>query len=331
MNVNSFFIGLFLFLMFSCSNSKRKEVFLSDVPVEYLSFHSYSIDSILLYPRSLNIYQDFLLIMEPRLNDSIYSLWDRNTNTYLCSFGAKGVGPNQLINPRSDYYFSTDSTFFILDSNIEREVCLKNNQLHILRNNPIVIPDAINQMVKIGVDKYITAGLTSGKNGEHILYENGDYSFFGEYPDLSIDDEERFKLNYKLCVGDLDKKLLFDFYFHKNLIRIYDFSGKLINDININTNSVLCEEEAISKVTFFKLKSNNSFLASLYNMKYSMEELYSGTTYCLELQLWNWNGELKRRIMFDKPFDLYTISEDNVLYAIDSNNPYMIFIYDFKQ
>lgn len=331
MNANSFFIGLFLFLMFSCSKSDVKDVFLSDVPVEYLPFQCYSIDSILLHPGSLNIYQDCLIIMEPQLNDSIYSLWDRKSNAYVCSFGSKGLGPNQLINPRSDYFYSTDSTFFILDSNIEREVYLKNNELYVLSNNPIVIPDAINQMVKIGVDKYITAGLTSGKNGEHILYEKGDYTFFGEYPDLSMEDEERFKLNYKFCVGNLDKNLLFDFYLHKNIIRIYDFAGKLIDNININDADISYRKADKSEVTFFKLKSNNSFLASLYNTRYSMEELYSGSTYSLELQLWNWNGELKRRIMFDRPFDLYAISDDDILYALDSNNPYEIFVYDFKQ
>lgn len=331
MNINKLLICLFLPVMFACSQSNNKEIFLQDTSVEYLSFQCHPIDSVLLYPRSLNIFQDYILIMEPQLKDSIYSLWNKNSKTYVCSFGSKGAGPNQLINPRYDYYFSTDSTFFILDSNIEREVCLKDSQLYILRNNPIVIPDAINQLVKLGEDEYIAMGFTSGQGGEHILYKNGDYSSFGDYPDKSVENEERFKLNYKFSVADLAKERLFDFYFHKKLIRIYDFEGNLTNEINVKDENALFLDEDKSDVTFFEVKSNNSLIAVLYNQKYSMGELYSGMTYTLELQLWSWNGDLKRRIIFDKPFDLYSISDDNILYALDSNCPYMIYTYDLEQ
>lgn len=325
-NVGKILVGLFILCMLSCSQPNSKEIVLSEKPIEYLSFQCYPIDSVLLYPRSLNIYKNYLIVMEPQLSDSIYSLWDKNSKTYVCSFGSKGPGPDELINPRFDYYLSTDSTFFILDSNIEREVCLKDNQLNILRNNPIVIPDAINQLIKIGVDEYITSGFTSGEKGEHILYKNGDYSFFGDYPDKSEEHEDRFKLNYKFSAGHIGKRLLFDFYLHKNLIRIYDFAGNLINDINVKNSNFKGVD-----VSFFKLKSSTSFIAALYNEKYTMSELYSGVTYNLEFQLWNWNGELERRIVFDKPFDLYAISEDNILYALNSKSPYVMYVYDFKR
>lgn len=327
-NVEKMLVCLFIPIMLACSHQPSgKEILLSEKPIEHLSFQCYPIDSVLLYPRSLNIYQNYLIVMEPQLSDSIYSLWDKNSKSYVCSFGSKGPGPNELINPRFDYYFSTDSTFFILDSNIEREACLKDNQLTILRNNPIVIPDAINQLIKIGVDEYITSGFTSGEKGEHILYKNGDYSFFGDYPDKSVEHEDRFKLNYKLSAGHIGKQLLLDFYLHKNLIRIYDFAGNLMNEINVKNGNF--KERA--DVSFFKLKANSSFVATLYNEEYTMSELYSGVTYNLEFQLWSWSGELERRIVFDKPFDLYSISEDNILYALNSESPYVIYVYDFDR
>ena len=69
---------------------------------------------------SINVWQNYLIIMEPKLKDSIYSIWDRDDFAHLFSCGRKGNGPNELINPRRDYYASTDSSFFILDSDIER-------------------------------------------------------------------------------------------------------------------------------------------------------------------------------------------------------------------
>lgn len=143
---------------------------MQDIEVEQLSFKLYPTDSLLIYPLSINVWQNYLIIMEPKLKDSIYSIWDRDDFAHLFSCGRKGNGPNELINPRRDYYASTDSSFFILDSDIEREVCFEDKTLVIKRNNDITLPDAINQLVRLGDDYYILAGLTNGSTGEHIIY-----------------------------------------------------------------------------------------------------------------------------------------------------------------
>lgn len=65
---------------------------------------------------------------------------------YEFSSGYKGGGPDELIHPRADYFTISDSSFYILDSNIEREMIISNDSvIHIISNIPILIPDAINQ------------------------------------------------------------------------------------------------------------------------------------------------------------------------------------------
>ena len=73
-----------------------------------------------------------------------------------------------------------------------------------------------------------------------------------------------------------------------------------------------------------------AYIAVLYNNKYSTEEIYSEEKLIPELQLWNWKGELKKRICFDFPFDIYAISEDDILYAVNSGRPDYIYTYDLK-
>ena len=50
-----------------------------------------------------------------------------------------------------------------------------------------------------------------------------------------------------------------------------------------------------------------------------------------ELQLWTWDGELKRRIYFDVPYDIYALSEDNIFYAMNMDKPDVIYTYDLNE
>lgn len=315
----------------SCKETETLKCNLDDVIVESLSFHSNDIDTLLIYPQSINIFKNHIIIMEPKKN-ALYSFWNKDDFKYLFSCGFIGHGANELINPRNDYYTATDSSFFILDCNIEREVCIQKNKMKIINNNPIVIPDAINELIKVGDDKYISAGLSNIDNKEHILYNKGKYDFFGKYPDNTGEKEKRFITNYKLSAGGINKDQIWDFYLYKNLIRSYSLEGDLLSEIVIVDNYNRPKASEISRMhpCFYKIKHNQTYIAVLYNRQYDTSKLYLEDVKS-ELQLWSWDGILKRRINFNTPFDIYTLSEDNVLYAMNSNQPNVIYSYDFKQ
>ena len=48
-----------------------------------------------------------------------------------------------------------------------------------------------------------------------------------------------------------------------------------------------------------------------------------------ELQEWDWQGNLIRRILFDKKYDLIAVSESGILYAIDTINEFNNQIYSY--
>ena len=78
---------------------------------------------------------------------------------------------------------------------------------------------------------YITAGFTNGKGGEHLLYHDGEYTDFGEYPDLSLKNEERAIYNGSISAGMVGKQKFWDFYTYQDLIRSYDLQGNLLLEI----------------------------------------------------------------------------------------------------
>lgn len=316
--------GCVLFFLSSCTTYHAGSIHMEDVAIDTLSFDSHPIDSLLIYPQSINVWKNYLIVMEPQLRDSIYSIWNRRDFAYQFSCGRKGSGPNELINPRDDFFACTDSSFFILDSNIEREVCFQNSTLLVKKVNPITIPDAINQLIRLGDDHYVSAGLTDGSKGEHIIYQDGEYRFFGEYPDKSKERERRFIVNYKLSAGAMTKEHIYDFYLYKGLIRSYSIEGELLDE-----KILIPSFTSDSTPVFYQLKCNSDYIVVLYNNKrYTSTELYTKKDFIPELQLWNWNGELKQRIYFDAPFDLFTISADNILYAMNSERPTLIYTYD---
>lgn len=65
-----------------------------------------------------------------------------------------------------------------------------------------------------------------------------------------------------------------------------------------------------------------SILEKLIKLSYS-----TGTI--PELQEWDWQGNLIRRILFDKKYDLIAVSESGILYAIDTINEFNNQIYSY--
>ena len=54
--------------------------------------------------------------------------------------------------------------------NVEKEYLLKNNKVVYVGSTPLIIPDALNQLIRVDDVTYITAGFTNGKGGGTIFY-----------------------------------------------------------------------------------------------------------------------------------------------------------------
>ena len=50
-----------------------------------------------------------------------------------------------------------------------------------------------------------------------------------------------------------------------------------------------------------------------------------------ELQVWDWDGNLKNRFLFDKVYDKFTVSPNGILYAVNRKEPYKIYTYDISR
>ncbi len=322
-----YYIPLLLFV--SCGSTKQRTCDLSEYKVKNCRMESHLIDSILVYPESINTLNDKLIIMEPQRKDSLVSIFSCDNFEYVCSSISKGHAKYEMVSLRNDYFSNTDSSFFVLSRNIIKEFLLKKDTIQFVNEHIIKIPDALNHVLRVGRDVYITSGFTDGKGNEHLLYKDGHYSGFGDYAAPALKGNDNFFFNSSISAGTEGKNVIWDFHRCRDLIRCYDLQGKLLEEIRIkNTNKKRIKDE--HEYCYYKIKWNSSYIAVMYNnSEIGIDGFYEldNEQRRREMQIWTWDGILKQRLTFDIPIDNYCISEEGILYAIISNKPNVIYTY----
>ena len=337
MKINYLTVCLFLLLGTACRQTPSLQIQtqdLSRIPVTDGRFKVHELDSTrILYPQGIHYFNGHIILVEQK-NDPVLSFWSADSLTYEFSAAHKGGGPNEVKYVDSDYFDRTDSAFFILDSDVEKEVRIKDRAISVESRVPILVPDAVNRLVRIDSSRYVMCGLNGGSK-EHILYETGgSYQEFGDYPDMPCPPEKQFILFYKFIAHRPGSEVIYDFYLYVNRIRKYDLSGNLLEEIalsNIPERTVSIERlrEGAIMPYFSDVISCKDFMAVLYYENVTNRQVNSFQA-SPELQLWDWNGKLIKRYRFDRNFDKYTISDDGIIYAKDSDSPYTVYTYDLQ-
>ena len=307
---------------------------LDEVQIEHLELQVNEMDSVLSVPQGINVFKDKLLILEPKKSASMLTVLSRDGFKYLFSGIDKGHARHEVLSMRRDYFASTDTSFFVLGRNEEKEYVLRDRVIEYVGSTVITIPDALNGVLHLGGGKYITAGLTNGTGNEHLLYVDGKYEGFGEYPGPDLKDGGNFFYNGSQTAGMAGKDKVWGFYKSHPLVRCYDLEGNLLREIEIvdsHRKQVSATDDR--DLCYYKIKWNSRYIAVLYNAAYTWNEFYDlnkdGRE--RELQLWTWDGQLERRISFDKPYDIYAVSDDNMFYAMNVDVPNVIYTYDLNE
>lgn len=306
---------------------------MDSVPLVEGSFETHEIDStMVLNPKNLFCFGNHIILIEYK-NAPFLSFWSPDSLTYEFSAANKGGGPNELIDPYSDYFAKSDSSFFLLDSQVEREIKVTGNGIQIINNKPLIFSDAINQLVRVEEDTYIMLGFTDGSDiAEHTKCTPDGNSTFGKYPTKGIEDGiKQFNIDYKLTAGLMGKRTIWDFYESHNLIRQYSIDGELLQEVSLDFDE---EQESTASTSdggqriyyWIRVIALNHHIYALF--KYDTWK----STKVPELQVWDWDGNLTARYQFDKYYNAIAVSDNGVLYAMDTmNHPYEVYTYDLNR
>lgn len=339
-NVESMKRILFPLVIFlaACSGkeySAMQTIDLADIPVQKVKFEVLPLDtSKVIYPTGILVWNDHLILATPK-EDNLFSFWNRNTLAYQFSTTIKGQGPDDISSLDPSYMKASSNSIFVLDDNTEVEMTLEENRLKCIKRTPIIIGDAVNGFSTFKVDEksYITLGASYKIDSEHYKYDGENVVKFGTFPALvsegSVGEDMVVQYNHKISVGMPGKKIFFNFYDMLNLIRKYDVDGNLLGEIKVlgafqKENSFgmfLNRQDKPCTPYWYYASVTEKYMCVLFYQGQTMKEIvemYKETVLPeMELQIWDWTGNLKARYSFDRPFSNFTVAEDGTMYAFN--------------
>lgn len=307
-----------LLFLVGCTATHKKDVcYLSNTPLDTVQMEQHLLDDNLIFPAGMSSFDKYVVFMEDNNPNGIYHFFSDSTFKFLFSAGEKGHAKDEFICPLHNYFEATDSSFSVLDMNEIREFRIENKKL--ININKVNIPsyNTINQLVHVAKDEYIMAGDLDGE-AEHIKIHDGNLSEFGVFPEKF--ERDNWIRNRKLTAGRPDKKYILDFYVYHNRVRMYDSNGNLYKDIIVNDSferNSLSSDIASLNICFYRICYNSDYIVAVYGNSKNNKEI----------QIWTWDGLLRKRLFTGQGFTLMCLSEDDTLYAIDSEKPNVLFSY----
>lgn len=343
MKILHVYCTIMLFLM-SCNQEKPTGniIDLSEIPIQQVEFETLPLDtSKIIYPMGIMVLGEHLVLATPK-EEKLFSFWNRKTIEYEFSSTIKGQGPDDIGFLDVLYLYSSDSCIRVLDNNTEVEMKLEGNQLKTIKRTPIIIGDAVNGLMRIADNHYIMDGATYKADFEHYRYDGENVTKFGQFPEPneSIKDYEVVLFNQKQSIHKQEKDIFFNFYYYLNLVRQYDINGKLLKEIHLkgmpqkeNTYQAYMNKTDKPCTPYWdRTRATNKNIYVMFYQGQTCNELWKKDRISppkTEIQVWDWDGNLKGRYSFDKSFSNFTVSEDGIMYAYDLYKGDAIYRYKF--
>ena len=331
-----FVLAMLASALAGCGHSRPERVNIDSVPLQRATFTVHPLDSNrILNPTAIYCCGGHVVIFDGG-STPFLTFWTGDSLHHEFSAGSIGQGPNEFLHPRDNYFVASDSGFYLLDSGMEWEVRLKGESLQVVNKVPITTYDAINQLVRLGGGRYIMAGLTDGSSGEHLLFDQNTGSLvpFGEYPPSDAFDTGEFIFNLNFTAGREGKPCVWDFYQNRNLIRQYSTEGELLRELALDgirewhnpaDTRLIMEYHPYWR----RVVATDNRIYTLFYHQETIDEIDSGD--CTpELQVWDWDGRLQARYLFDRPYSDIAVSEAGVLYAINQIERDAYQVYTFR-
>ena len=339
-----------VFFLTACSGKENfafQIIDLSNVPIKKVAFDVFPLDTTkIIYPNGILAWKDYLVLATPK-EENLFSFWNRETLEYEFSSTTKGQGPNDIAAIDVSYFRASDNGISVFDDNTIVEMVLDGKALKTVKRTPIITGDAVNgfSTFKSDDENYITLGVTYKVDKEHYKLNADTLIKFGDIPypiyDNGVEDYEVVLFNHKISAGKQGKSVFYNFYNMLNLIRKYDVDGNLLAEYKLKG-----AEQKENTIFMYKDRKENPVTPywdiPIATDKYIYVTFYRGQTMkelnqmfkasiCpeKEVQIWDLEGNLLDRYIFDHNFNGFTVSEDGIMYAYNNFSGDTIYRYKF--
>lgn len=322
---------ILLFTIAICSSCSKNE---QDNLVETINANPFDSISISMeLPSGINIYDNKLFITDLFSSDSLIIVYDLLKNQIVSSFGKKGEGPEEFLHISNiDFFTNKDGncnislfdpvkqrmvTYNIAEHNYnfanisKSEVAFKNigNRLHECYNTAF---------------GFLGTGFIEGKKYLTCSDSLTDIEYQGLYrpkPNKSIPESTHIIANYGKTIVSKNKDMFIEIIYNTPVISLY----RIENDKIRKSWEYLIKEQDYEVIDgSIKNKTPMGYLSASFgdNQIYA---LYSGeydsqdeiASYGKEIHIFNYNGELKKKVIIDIPaFQLDVDEKSETLYIL---------------
>lgn len=220
----------------ACTVRSTIEIYDSFDGTDSLLGEKHDIPPIMLYPKNIFLKDSFLVVFNEKA-DTCFLVFDKIGFGYKYAFGTKGEGPDDLILPASQLVANNHDETIVLDMNRLKKVSFVDAQPTIYTLEFSGTQPFYNGWVKLADSLYVCdAGLEEG-NEYMFVYPNGELKKWGRYPEgieRFGDLLSRNQAYSKIKVAHPSGKSFAAFYTNSRKLRIYDISGNMLHDIELN-------------------------------------------------------------------------------------------------
>lgn len=282
--------------------------------------------------------KDSLLVLGGQKPEEIFTVFHLPRLDYLYSSGRRGRGPGELSAIFRDAgSYASENELIIYDANkfsllyydvSEQGMVFKRRAA--IRYSSQTMP--LNGVKKL-TDSVFTAfyGITEQTNHEFIALQpdNDEHLFtFGNYPESDLEGALRAQKFGKITAAKPDGQKFVSFYTFVPLMKIFDGSGNVLveQDLKSSENKGAEKENLLYRS---RVQASDAFIYVLAPF-ISAEDREEGR-YHPFLEIWNWNGELVKKLVFDEAVINFAVSEKfGHIYCLVQGRQDVIFKHEFE-
>lgn len=296
---------------------------------ENIFFTEIPLSDELLMPARMFVSQDRLWILHHE-SDTLFTVFDMNQEMDVLRVGYKGRGPDEFLNIDVRSICVDDRGFICMDAGgVCKSVTLKNDHIVITGRRNF----SLNGYPQNGIftSRGYLAMNVGEEDSEFILYDTLSSVAVGKYPLWSSDESVPNPFLYikqMACSPSGDKVAIFYSYFRR--FRVLDAGGNLISEYDVRIPDEFLVErpgQPDAKLAYvsYPFADSEYIYAMCHNSAMGMTDVFP------EIHLFDWKGNMKIRILTDRPIDLFTIDKKRGrLYGIDLEAADVLYVADLS-
>ena len=340
------FISILFATLCSCSGSGSKSAGSEpDYPsiTDTVRLNRLSVNDEFLKPTRLFVAQNHLVVAHTGM-DHIFNAYSLPLTGEVVTGVSSGRGPKELIAPDMGSVIDGKDGFRIVDSDFRiKKIAITDEAVSVVSDAMLFMNDAkviVQNGMTYSGGYYIFPNMSDLSEG-HKQYvrvdKEGNKSLIGDYPEWgkSRGENEPFLefINYANArIGHPGGKKFAEFYARYRRMRILDNDGNVLSEAQVNYPTPAdMHAQGLTYRTYAGDPETDGKYISMALENRDVSRLDSPAPDYSEVQIWNWDGELLKRLILVPRMSFTTVDfKKGMIYGIDSNDESSLFYADIS-